>query len=356
MAVVVVAIATVLLVPRVREELAPEPQRALVAVSTPGSPVARVGRVELAADDEFTLHAVLVAVGRDGEPIYYTEAEQLEIDGARVASDRIRRWDRDGHIAVLWFTLEGYRPFVEIESPEQLEGYRYEAVFRPQWGRGWTIAGSVTPSNHSLARGVDPEVELPFGTARYQVRIERYRQRGDPAPVARYSSPGAERVLEGSPEPTLVVRSLAGGLARPSAAFGLPHLEPAATLERSAVRRLTDWYRREIAFSRLLVLGRMLADRGLAWSDLGWEPIDLAERPSFEPAGVGDLLRSGERIVVIYRDRGEAGRLDYDDLCFDFVENAAIRPLREVFVGGGVLEWADLEAAATTAAAGRKGG
>ncbi|MDX1644651.1 MAG: hypothetical protein R3244_09870, partial [Thermoanaerobaculia bacterium] len=165
---------------------------------------------------------------------------------------------------------------------------------------------------------------------------------GAPAPAARYRSPTGADLVAGGPLPSSVVMTLDGGLARPSAVFGLPHFEPTESAPRQTLRRLADWYRRDLVFSRLLVLSEMLDDLDLAWGDLVWSPLDLTERPAFEPAGVGDLLRSGERIVVIYRDRGEVGRLDYDDLCLDFVQNAAVRPLREVFTGGGVLEWADL--------------
>lgn len=345
-AVVVVATLVLVLTPRVREELAPEPRHALVAVSVGSSPVARVGRVELASGERFELHAVLVAETGDGETVYYTEAEGLEIDGETVPAGRLRRWDRPGRVVVLWFTVEGYRPFVEIESLEQLDDYRFEVAFRPDWGRGWTIAGSVTPRNHSLARGPLPEAELPFGTARYHVRIERYSRSGEPMPVARYSSPAGEAVIGGSSSPTRVVMRLPGALGRPSAVFGLPQLEPGGAAPRPLMRRLAEWYRGEIAFSRLLVLSGMLADRGLAWPDLDWAPLDLAEAPAFAAAGAGDLLRSGERIVVIYRDRGEEGRLDYEDLCIDFAESAAVRPLGEVFTGGGVVDWADLDGAA----------
>ena len=49
-------------------------------------------------------------------------------------------------------------------------------------------------------------------------------------------------------------------------------------------------------------------------------------------------------MVVLYEDRGELGRLDYEDSCFDFFESAAVRRLGDVFAGGGVLDWADLDA------------
>lgn len=87
-AVLLVAVIAVLLVPKAQETLAPQPQRAFVAIEVGGEGVARPGPVELASDTAFRLHAVLEATTRGGEPLFYTEAPALEIDGERVAADR----------------------------------------------------------------------------------------------------------------------------------------------------------------------------------------------------------------------------------------------------------------------------
>jgi hypothetical protein len=59
-------------------------------------------------------------------------------------------------------------------------------------------------------------------------------------------------------------------------------------------------------------------------------------------AGVaaGDLLRVGNRVVVVYRDDGTPGRLDGADLCFDYLEGPAVERLESVFSVGGLVEWA----------------
>ena len=63
-----------------------------------------------------------------------------------------------------------------------------------------------------------------------------------------------------------------------------------------------------------------------------------------EAAGVaaGDLLQGGSRIVVLFRDQGEPGRLDRADLVFDYFKGARVRRLDDVFheEGGLVLDWA----------------
>ena len=305
---VVVAVAMGLfLVPRLREELAPEPSSALVAVEVEGSGVAEVGRVDVESGQRFTLRAVLVAHDRQGEPFYYSEAPALRIDGRPVPADRLRAWDRGGEIAVLWFTVEGYRPFMRLEDAGELEGFRFEESFRPDWGRGWTIAGSVGPRNNALARGFESGQDAPFGTARYHVRIEKYFRAGDPAPLERYRSPGAAAVFAGAAGPTLVRSLLPDGLGRASAVFGTPQLEPVSTASPELLRQLTSWYEEGLAFSRPLLFGGLLEDRGMTWSQLEWAPVDLEESPRWGAIGSGDLLRSGERIVVLFRDAGVAG-------------------------------------------------
>jgi hypothetical protein len=182
------------------------------------------------------------------------------------------------------------------------------------------------------------------------VRIERYFRKGDPAPIARYRSPGAEALpayAEGgaATSPSMVVATLPAGLDRVSAVFGLPHLEPAAGSPPELVAALRSWYRSSLGFSRLLVLDAQLNDRGLRWTDLEWAAVELAAAPVWGAIGPGDFLRSGERVVVLWADRGVDGRLDYDDLCFDLSESAAARRLGEIFTGGGILDWADLDTA-----------
>ena len=88
----------------------------------------------------------------------------------------------------------------------------------------------------------------------------------------------------------------------------------------------------------------MLADAGTEWENLDWREIDLEDGPEWSPgSGVepGALLRVGERVVVLFENRGDP-RLDYEDLCFDYDEGAEVEPLRRVFSGQGLVELAAL--------------
>jgi len=344
MAVVAVVVVLLFAVPKVRQELAPEPRSALVAVEIEGEHVARVGRIEIDAGREFTLHAVLVAETRGGETVYYTEASALEIGGQPVDAKRLHRWRDTEKTVVLWFTVEGYRPFAEPSSLGELDDYRWKEAFRPTWGRGWTAVGTVVPRNPNFARHPDGEAKMAVGNARYQVRIERYFRVGDPAPIGRYRSPGPDELAGDPGGVTSVVSRLPGSLSVASEAFGMAHLEPPADSPREVFQGVAELYSEGLVFSRLLLLGQLIAARGLDWSELDWQSIDIQQAPEWAKISAGDLLRSGERVVVLFEDRGVRGRLDYEDLCFDYVENAAVRSLGDVFKSGGVLDWADLDA------------
>jgi hypothetical protein len=303
-----------------------------------------VGPVEIEAGQGFSLHAVLLAESRSGETLYYTEAPALEINGERLAPDSVRRWPGGDDFRVLWFTVEGFRPFVEPVSMQAFEEFHWQETFRPDWGFGWTVAGTVAPHNSNLSRGPETGVDLSFGTARFHVRIEEYLRSGDPTPVARHRSSGAEELPDHPDRLTSVVAHLPDALATASEVFGQVHFEPAKGSPVEVLQRVSALYSSGLGFSRLLVLDQMLVERNLELSDLDWVTIDIEEGLSWGEIGAGDLLRSGERLVILFEDRGEPGRLDYEDLCFDFYENAAVRPLGEVFRAGGVVSWADLAA------------
>jgi hypothetical protein len=86
----------------------------------------------------------------------------------------------------------------------------------------------------------------------------------------------------------------------------------------------------------------MLDRARLSYEDLKWTDVDLQEGPvwSLEAVEPGDFLRVGERIAILVADRGKPGVLDRSDLCFDFIKGARVRPLDEIFVGDGLVEWA----------------
>lgn len=344
-----VAVAAVLLWPGVEEELAPVPVRGWAAVEVEGSGKAVVGVVEMAAGTPFRVHAVLEAERRGGGTVYYTEAPALVLGGRDVPGDQLRRWDRQAAVRVLWFSIEGVIPYMALEEGQDLSRFRFEGFFRPEWGNGWSAAGELEPANDARLVREDRQGRLPFGTQRYQARIELYPLDEDAVPRERYESPGpAEALAEPESFPTAVV-TLPGAPAPASAAFGLTAIEPppgAGQELQSGLVRLTS---ERLAFGRLALLRAILDAAGRAPAVLEWRLVDLDAGPPWdggggEGASTGDLVRVGERFVVLYQDRGTEGVLDRDDLCFDYARGSVVRPLAHVFAGGGEVEWARLGA------------
>ncbi len=339
-AAVVGVIAVVFLLVRASETIAPKPVALWVAVQASDSAVAVAGPVHLPPGEAFRLHAVVEAETISGERVYYTEAEELELGGDRVPAAVLRRWNRSLEPRILWFTVDGSPPFRELTGDEKLREPNFKETFRSDWAQAWAVPGDLRPAVENYLPGADRVDRAPrFGTQRFHVRMEFFAEKGALVPEYRLKSWGAEALLEHSSEFPTVVASLDGSLAVPSRVFGLPQLEvsgdpPAAGLETL----LADWTRRLLAFSRISVLAEWLRERGTSWEALEWSAIEIGA--SEAAVGPGDLLRVGNRIVFILEDRGDEGRLDYEDLCLDFDRGARVLPLGSVFTGEGLVDWA----------------
>ena len=329
---------------RVEEKLAPEPQRVWVAIEVAGSGMAKTGRLQLESGTPFTLHAVLEAQTLGGGTIYFTEASRLEIRGVEVPTEALRRWTRSEEVRILWFTVEGLTPYFEVNDAADLESFEFREFYRPEWPRTWSVPGELQP----FAEKYDPQApkaQLPgFGTQRYHLRLEFFGPASEITPRLRLQSPGAPALPDDDADMPTVVVSLAGALAAPSRVFGLTQIEILAPDLTSVADWLTSRSARQLAFSRLTVIKEMLSAAGLTYEDLAWRDVDLESGPGWGGEGVaaGDFLRVGDRLVVLVEDLGTPSVLDYQDLCFDYHKGAKVQPLREVFAGEGLVEWAAL--------------
>ena len=346
---VIAASAAVLLVlllwPRVQEGLAPEPVAAHVAILPEGQGAAVTGPVELAAGTPFTLHAVLEARDRTGQSVYYTEAPALEIDGRRVPDGALRTWDRRQIVKLFWFSVEGFTPYLDLDRPEQLDRFHFTEFFRPEWPATWSVAGRLAPrfSQFLVQEGAE-EASRPFGTQRYQVRIELFGDEEDVTPAERFISTGGNALPEQAASFPTVYSTLAGPAGPASLAFGLTQIEPPPGAGSELLGRLGELTDRRVAFARTPLLRDVLDAAGVSRRDLRWDAVDLSAGPSWgegaDAVEPGDLVRAGARVVVLYEDRGTSGVLDRADLGFDYQQGAAVRALSEVFTGGGLLELA----------------
>jgi hypothetical protein len=361
---VLLLVAVLLLWPRVREELEPELETAWVAIRPEGSDEAVVGTVELAAGTPFHLYAVLEARARDGSRVFYTEAPALRLPDGPVPAEALRRWTRPQEIRVLWFTVEGTIPFLKLEAGDTLERFRMTEFLRPEWPQTWSVPGTLDPANDDRLVRSGARGDNPFGTQRFHVRIELYGRDSRLVPEERYRSWGAAEAREQGEDFPTVVASLPGAIGPASSLFGLTEIQPPPELEKRAengleaaesmLREIRELTRRHLAFSRLSALESVISGVGKSVDELVWRRISLDAGlpwtatgdtgPTGVAAGVatGDLLRVGDRMVILYRDGGRPGVLDREDLCFDYALGAAVRAVGDVFVGGGEVEVASL--------------
>ena len=124
-----------------------------------------------------------------------------------------------------------------------------------------------------------------------------------------------------------------GLLAPATRVFGLPQIERAAAAPAELLTgEIADLSRRELGFSQVLLLRDLLRAADRRFEDLQWRLVDLAGEARWDDAvRPGDLLRVGDRVVILYQDHGQDGVLDPEDLCLDYVRGPAVRRLDEVF-------------------------
>lgn len=343
---IVLAIVAWRFLPEVENPLAPEPVRALVAVAAGDAKVAQSGRFDLPAGTPFRLFAVLEARDWRGRSVWYTEAPGLTIEGESIAANRVLRWPAELRVQVRWLTVEPFAPYLEVGTADDLDRLRYVDEFHPEWGSGWSAAGAIDPRLAVLGAG-SPLRPLPFGTQRYAVRIERFVSDQALTPATRWSSPGADDVSANSAAATSVVGRLPAPLAIVSAAVGRIVLGVQDSLDEVLAARLVALHARGEA----VVATRLWADHldasGRTPGDLVWRPTDLAaaELVWGQDVEPGDLLQAGDRLVVLWRDEGIAGRLDPADRVFDASRGLRLVRIDEVFRGsdGLAVEIAQLE-------------
>jgi len=351
-AVVTLAVVALLLQPKVREQLAPEPVAAWVAIEVAERGIAErgiaergiaeVAPVELEVGTPFRLHAVLEARGRGDRRIFYTEAPRLRLGGEEVPAEALRSWDERSKLArVRWFTVEGERPWIELDAETGIQGFKLREFLRSDWPIAWSIPGEIDAAfdNH-LAEDSALEEQL-FGTQRYQVRIELYRFEDDLIPERVIRSWGIDDLKAHADDFPTVEVVLPGAAAPASRVFGLSQLDPPEGASGALLGQIEELAEHHLAFSRRTVLRDHLRAASATLGELEWRSVDLRGELPWSEAAAGDLLRVGDRVVVLFQDRGEAGVVDYGDLCMDFVRGASVRALEDVFARDGeAVEWA----------------
>lgn len=342
--VVSLGVGLLLLQPRIEQRLLPEPVGARVAVEVAGSGVARTGTLDLDVGTPFRLHAVLEARDGDGGSVWYTEAPRLVVDGVEIAEEAVEPWRRRPEEKVRWFTVEGLQPYLEVDPEGDLSRFEVRPFLRSTWPLGWVVPGEIDAANDDALERVTAVSEQRFGIQRYLVQIELYELQDEMLPSRRIRSPGPEMLADRPEQVTAVRMRLPGPLGPASEVFGSTQIEIEGTEPSDALQQaIDDLARRDLAFSRFTVIRDQIRGAGRRAADLRWAPAEPGTDVRWGADLVaGDLLRAGDRVVVVFEDRGTAGILDDDDLCFDYVQGAAVRRLGDVFTGEGQLELARL--------------
>ena len=335
-ALLVLGIGFVFLQPTVEDRLAPTLTDAWVAIEVDGTGVARVGPVEMTEGQEFTLHAVVSGTKRNGEIVYYTGAERLILGGQEVAAESLQPWDRNRPVKIRWYTLEGRLPFVNLEN-EGISAFRFESFLRSDWPLAWSIPGAIDSANDDHLQSEDTVPRPKLGTQRYRTQLELYRFEDDLLPTQVVRSWDVEHLkekVESFPTATILSND---GAREASRWLGLTQLVPPPDPSTELVRQIDELAGHHIAFSRLTLLRDLARAAGTSFSELTWSTLDVSGEARWQAdAEAGDLLRVGDRVVVLFRDLGEPGIVDYQDLCFDFVQGIETRALGAVFSGEGL--------------------
>jgi len=325
-------IAALFFLPKVENPLAPEPLRAFVALRAEGEAAASNGAHRLAAGAPFRLFAVVEATSWRGETIFLTDAPALVLDGTPIAAERIRPWP-EGRIAkVRWFTLEGFSPWFEVSSEADLDRYALVETFHPEWGDGWSVAGVVDPKLVQLD-AASPLRPLPWGTQRYAARVEFFEAAGALTPSSRVRTPGPDAARAGDPSVTSLVASLDPPLAVLSQRFGRTEGELGPDAPDAVVAGLDALVDRDLVFRRTRLLAAHVAALGGGTAPVVWRRVDVlaSDLRWGDDAGPGDLLQAGNRLVALFRDEGEPGRVDPGDLVFDLWKGLRVLRLGDVF-------------------------
>jgi hypothetical protein len=130
-------------------------------------------------EEDFRLYLVVTAV-ENGETLYFTEADSLNLWGRPIRRDEIMNWDEKiyGPINIEWYKVEytedNYR---NGENPGWWADLKYVETPVPNWRNYWQIPVDVRPT---IFKGAGDNL----GTMRFKVVVEYSGKR--------YSSPGAE--------------------------------------------------------------------------------------------------------------------------------------------------------------------
>jgi len=324
-ALLVVLITLPLLIEHMQEQRRPMITEARIVMATAADPIFRNGARRIDEQEKVEI-ALALRLSRSGaEDQWLAPVADLIIDGRNVEHIDSAAWPDEGRLVrVFWFSVEsailGGRLTVETAG----ERLRYRTYLAPEMGRG--LRATSLPDIHNddhIGESAGLVFETP-GTVRLYARAEVVEKQKDIQPLSTASTLGFEHILEPHFPTIFRTADLGEGVHETTGEFlGLPGFEPQdeppGTWNDVTVaafgRRFTDLVSDRLAVSSwtlaaIAVTGEPVLDPDaltplgeIASSD---DRLQRHERALNWQSDVrrGDLMRSGDRWIVLLKDDG----------------------------------------------------
>jgi hypothetical protein len=297
---------------------APEPVSLRIVSEVNGGEVGRSGPAEWGRAARVTLHAVLEALPEgEGESVFYTRVEALEIDGEAVAAQRVRRWPEEwGKPSIRWYRVMNRS---QLETPGA-PWDRFEQEELPAARDAWST--DVRPGVEERRPGIPPFV----GTARYALTVDLPGGESLGTPGAEFLAGARGREADRVYRVTMRRDSSFAGWV--CAYMGVPFREDAtledvsafaavsgvglplgayAALTGSELPEIGDGHYRQEPWRTLFQLrGEDMERQGAVYRDEKGRPIRWGEGAG--TVRQGDLLVSQGVVAILWADSGRRGR------------------------------------------------
>ncbi len=330
---IVVLIALPLLFGLIRERRRPVVVEARIVTASSTDPVFRDGPRRV-PPGESVQAAIALRIHKTGGPDFWlAPVADLSIDGRDIEHIESGGWPDEGReLRVFWFSVESANLGGRLDSQRAADLLRYRTFLAPEMGRE-LLASRLPETHHDDHIGEESETGLSSaGTLRLYARIEVVEKAKDIQALQMVATLGLEDI--DSPNFPTISRSFDfGGSIDPAAGelFRLPGFEASDEPEgswNSVPVAATGHSFTDLVESRLIVSSRTFTAVALTGSST-FDPADLTPRAEFSVGDekylargrplewgsdvkIGDVVKSGERWVVLLADDGN-GILDPSD-------------------------------------------
>jgi len=324
-AVLVALITLPLVIEHVREQRRPMITEARIVMATSEDPVFRTGARRITNLETVEIALALRLSGAGAEDRWLAPVVELVIDGRQVRHIESDDWPDEGRLVrAFWFSIESSIRGGRLTADDAGDRLRYRTYLAPEMGRGLRATGlPVTHNDDHIGDGAEGVGESS-GTVRLYARAEVVENEKAIQPLSAATTLGVEHLLDSQFPAVFRTADFGEGVSETAGElFGLPGFEPEddppGTWNEVTVaafgRRFTDLVADRIAVSSwtlaaVAVTGEPVLDPDTL-TPLGevTEADDQVTRRGRTLSWRteirrGDLLRSGDRWIVLLEDDG----------------------------------------------------